>query len=590
THLNTMITKFLNYERNPPTNPDFYANPITALGWQTERWFQICSETVGGFWSNMQDKIPVRINAVYGGNPNVDPWSTATNTATVLSYFGPDGLGYIPESPSTLGGWTGGNAAMVNNAINSGAFMLQHRDHGSEQGWGEPAFQSSHINSLNNTDLTFIWSINCLTGKYNMSGDCFAEKFHRHTSGGQNSGALGINAASEVSYSFVNDTYVWGAYDNMWPNFLPDYGTTPGSRDVLPAFGNAAGKYFLQQSSWPYNTSNKEVTYNLFHHHGDAFMTIYSEMPQNLTVNHNPILYAGVSSFDVSANGGALIALTVNGEIIGTATGTGAPVSIDIPGQVPPDQMLVTITLQNYCRYSSLVDVIPPSGPYVVRESYTINDVIGGNGDGLLDYGESNLLSLTVENVGVEEATNVVVTLSTTDEYITITDGTEPYGNIAAGNTAVVTDGFAYDVANDLPDGHSVSFEVSATDGTETWVSFFAITGHAPILEFVDFIIEDPTGNNNGKIDPGETVDITVNIENAGTSEAFNIVGELSTMDMYLTINTNEVDYGDLEGGGTAYGTFSATADMITPAGHLADLLFAMDADLGIEGSGVFEV
>ena len=70
--------------------------------------------------------------------------------------------------------------------------------------------------------------------------------------------ALGVMAASEISYSFVNDTYVWGLYDNMWPDFMPDYGTTPESRGVLPAFGNAGGKYFLQQSSWPYNTGNKE--------------------------------------------------------------------------------------------------------------------------------------------------------------------------------------------------------------------------------------------------------------------------------------------------------------------------------------------
>ena len=59
-----------------------------------------------------------------------------------------------------------------------------------------------------------------------MSGECFAEKFHRYTYNGENSGALGIIAASEVSYSFVNDTYVWGMFDNMWPDFMPDYGTT----------------------------------------------------------------------------------------------------------------------------------------------------------------------------------------------------------------------------------------------------------------------------------------------------------------------------------------------------------------------------
>jgi PKD repeat protein len=587
-----MVTKFLDHERTPPTAPYYYNNPITALGFQSDRWFQICSESVAGFWEVIQDKTTTRINV----GPCGSVWSTNPNTYMVLDVFGPDGLGYIPETPDQVNCTWNGTGADVVNAINSGAFMLQHRDHGEETGWSEPDFKNSDINSLNNTDLTFVWSINCLTGKFDWTGgECFAEKFHRHTSGGQNSGALGIIAASDVSYSFVNDTYVWGAYDNMWPDFLPDIyapQVDPEPRGVLPGFGNAAGKYFLEQSSWPYNPSSKEVTYYLFHHHGDAFMTVYSEIPQDLTVMHNPILYAGVTSFDVTANEDSFIALTVNGEIIGTAEGTGVPVTITIPGQVPPDQMLVTITLQNYYRYEALINVIPPVGPYVVRKSYTINDITGGNGDGLMDYGETNLLSLTVENVGVEQADDVTVVLNTTDQYVTITDNTEFYGNIAAGATAVVADGFEYDVANDIPDGHNVSFEVIATDVNDSiWVSYFAIPGHAPVLEFVDDVtISDPTGNNNGKIDPGETVDLIIEIENTGSSEAFNILGELSVIDPYLTIDTDEFDYGDLAGGEIAEGTFTATADINTPAGHHADLLFNMTADLGIEGSGEFEV
>jgi hypothetical protein len=52
-HLNIMVKKFLDYERNPPTNPNFYDKPVTAMGWQTERWFQLCSEVVNGFWKNI---------------------------------------------------------------------------------------------------------------------------------------------------------------------------------------------------------------------------------------------------------------------------------------------------------------------------------------------------------------------------------------------------------------------------------------------------------------------------------------------------------------------------------------------------------
>ena len=366
TQLQVMCSKFLNYERNPPTSAYFYTHPITALGWQTERWFQICSETVGGFWNYTQGKTPVRINAVYGGNPAVDPWSTATNTATVLAYFGPAGQNYIPATPQQMPCcWTGGNATQINNAINAGAFCLMHRDHGGETGWGEPAYNNSNIDGLTNTNLCFIFSINCLTGKYNWTSECFAEKFHRYTYNGVNSGALGLIAASEVSYSFVNDTYLWGMMDNFWTNFMPTYGTNPASRGFLPCFGNAAGKYFLQQSNWPYNTGNKEVTYHLFHHHGDAFSVVYSEVPQALTVVHNSSIMAGQTSFQVTANPGSFICPSLNDAIQGTATGTGSPVTINIPGgQVAGQFMRITVTKQNYFRYSVLIPVIPNGGPF----------------------------------------------------------------------------------------------------------------------------------------------------------------------------------------------------------------------------------
>ncbi len=84
THLETMVTKFKNYEMAPPTDPHFYDHPITALGWQTERWFQICSEVVGGYFLNVHGKSPVRINAIYSGTPSTT-WSTATNTSTVVA-------------------------------------------------------------------------------------------------------------------------------------------------------------------------------------------------------------------------------------------------------------------------------------------------------------------------------------------------------------------------------------------------------------------------------------------------------------------------------------------------------------------------
>ena len=467
--LEVMITKFLEYERNPPTSPDFYDHPITALGWQTTRWFQICSEVVGGYLKNVHGKNPVRINAVYDGNPTVDPWSTATNTSTVINYFGPSGLGYIPATPQELGGFSGGTGSDVIDAINSGSFMLQHRDHGSYTGWGEPAFNSTSINSLTNVNnkLPYIFSINCQTGAFHRATECFAEKFHRHTSGGQNSGALGIIAATEVSYSFVNDTYMWGVMDNMFPDFMPAETTTFPVNYVMPAFGNAAGKHFLYQSSWPYNTGDKLITYRLFHHHGGAFLTLYTEVPQYLTVVHDPVLIAGATTFSVTANAGTLIALTVNGEIIGTTDGTGSAVAITIPAQSPGNVMVVTVTKQNYYRYSANVNIVaggvyadfsadntnPCTGGSVTFTDLSFGTIISWNwsfpGGTPNSYNGQNPPAITYNTAGTYD---VSLTISdgtdndteTKTDYITVTDVVADFSGtpttVIAGNTVTFTD------------------------------------------------------------------------------------------------------------------------------------------------------
>lgn len=577
--LENMINKIIDYESDPPTASDFYDHPITALGWQTERWFQICSETVGGYLKNVHGKNPVRINEIYQGTPG-SIWSSNQNTHMVVDYFGPDGLGYIPATPAELGNWSGGNAQMVNDAINDGAFILQHRDHGGVNGWGEPDYTTSDLTGLSNEDLVFVFSINCLTGKFNVAGECFTEAFHRHQQG-----ALGLIAASEVSYSFVNDTYVWGMFDNMWPDFMPDYETIPEPRGLLPAFGNVAGKYFLLESNWPYNTNSKEVTYYLFHHHGGAFSTLYSEVPQQLTVNHDDVLLAGLDYFTVTADEGSTIALTTGDEIIGIAEGTGGPVDIPITPQLPPTMVEITITKTNYFRYSETVQVIPPDGPYVIKDDYNFTDE---NGNGQMDYGEEVVLSLSMKNVGNEDADNVLVNLSTEDEYLNITDNEEAYGTIEAQGTVMLENGFTIELAENYPNEHIAVIKVEANNEREVWESSITIQGFAPMLTYADFSISDPTGNNNGKLDPGETADLLIRIKNEGKASAFEVTGTLASFDQYVTINTDEVNYGEVEADGIVEQSFSVTANSLTPAGHTADYEFSIGSASGHIGEGSF--
>ncbi|MFC2107677.1 C25 family cysteine peptidase, partial [Bacteroidota bacterium] len=575
----------LNYERNPPTSADFYNHPVTALGWQTERWFQICSEAVGGYFKEVHGKDPVRINEIYSGTPG-SVWSSNQNTNMVVDYFGPAGQGYIPLTPSELGGWAGGSSSDIVNAVNSGAFILQHRDHGLETGWGEPYFRNNNIDAITSTEPVFVFSINCLTGKYNWSSECFAEKWHRYEYG-----CLGMVTPSEVSYSFVNDAYVWGMYDNMWPDFMPDIQTDPEPRGLYPAFGNAGGKYFLQQSNWPYNTGNKEVTYFLFHHHGDAFTELYSEVPQNLTVSHDAVLLAGIDFFTVTADDGSRIALSVNGELIGVGEGTGGPVDISITPQYPPAMVDVVITKTNYYRYHAQVQVIPPSGPYVIKDSYTINDQAGNN-NGQADYGETIKLSVDMKNVGSADALGVQVNIMSTDPFVTISDAQEDYGDVLAGETVSKADGFELTIAGDVPDNHQIIIDIEASDGNDgSWNSSLSLIAYAPKIEMLTYTVNDAvSGNGNGKFDAGETVDIVIDVTNTGSADAYNVIGELVCNDAYVTINSGPMTYGDLNSGNAENQAFSATSSAGTPPGYNATFDIDLTGDLGLTASDQFEI
>ena len=507
-----MINKDLQFERHPSTNPHFYDKPITAMGFQHERWFQLCSEIVNGFWEYELGKHPVRINAIYQGTPG-SSWSSAEKTSTIVNYFGPNGLGYIPQNMSHLTDWNGtGND--INDAINAGAFIIQHRDHGAEEVWGEPSYNISHINRLVNPDLTFVMSNNCLTGRFNyggVNGTCFAEAFHRHQYG-----ALGIVAATQVSYSFVNDVYVWGAYDNMWPDFMPTYGTQHPKDFILPAYANASGKFFLQQSNWA-GSSVKEITYYLFHHHGDVYMNLYTEMPQTLDVTVIPVIVEGSTQFQITATEDATICLSNGNEIIGLTTATGQAQTIEITPQVLGNEVLLTVTKQDYYRYTKRIAVIPNQGPYLIFSSCEIDDYDGNN---QLDFNEEASLNVALHNVGFESIQNINVTLSSNSPYVEINSYSTVYEDINANEIVSKDNAFAIKVSDDVPDQTKIRFSLNMSNGTYSYSDEFVLIANAPTLTIAPVGIMDADGNPTDRLYKGETSQITFRVNNQGHSNS----------------------------------------------------------------------
>ena len=553
------ISKQIEYEyTNPNMDPDFYTSPITALGWQTERWFQLCSEVFGGYMRN-HGYTPNRINCIYDGFPD-DYWSSAQNTSMPVNYFGPNGTNYIPATPAELGGWDGGSPEQVVQAVNNGSFWLQHRDHGLENGWGEPAMRNSHVAQTNNVGkLPFVMSINCLTGKFNYGSTCFCEAWMRHTYNGQNAGAVGVLCPTEISYSFVNDAFVWGVYDLFDGDFMPTLPTsnytygpaTSKTGNWMPAFGNVAGKYFLYNCSWPYNEEDKDITYTMFTAHCDAFLRIYTQVPQDMVVNHQNVQIAGQQIFQITAPEGATVALTKgegeNLEIVAVAQATGGIQNITIPAQIPPTILKLTVTGQNYLRYEADIEVIPDDGPYIIINNYSLL-----NQATQLNFDTQSGFNLVFKNVGNSQAPAGTATLTSTSEYITITNGTVNFNAIESNNTLTLDNAFTFRVSDEVPNKTNIEFIVSISSGNDIYESHINMKAYAPVFKIGTVSIQEISGNSNGRLDPGETVNLVFPIENKGKANSRETDVTLTMKNAFLfPISSTNTTVNSIEGEST---------------------------------------
>ena len=79
--------------------------------------------------------------------------------------------------------------------------------------------------------------------------------------------------------------------------------------------------------------------------------------------------------------------------------------------------------------------LIPPTGPFVTINGYTINDSTG-NHNGILEAGETVQLSIALENLGVDVAQNCAVTITSNSAYLTVLSDSAFVGNIASGGSA----------------------------------------------------------------------------------------------------------------------------------------------------------
>ncbi|NQU85596.1 MAG: T9SS type A sorting domain-containing protein [Mariniphaga sp.] len=537
-HLQPQIDKTLMYERYTMPDPTYLDEVVLVVGVDASHSYD---------WGNGQ------IN--YG----------------TINYFNED-HGIL--SHTYLYPASGSSSAQIIQNISDGVTFGNYTAHCSPNGWADPSFTISDISGLQNQDMYGLLVGNCCSSSEYQLDECFAEALLR----AENKGTVGYIGASNSTY--WDEDYYFAVGVGQISQNPPSYEeTTLGAYDrTFHDHGEEFGEWYVTQDEMIF-AGNLAVTegspgsaqyyWDVYCLMGDPSLMIYYSEPPVIAVTYQELMPLGSTSFTVTTEAYAYVAISLNGVLHGvTLADQDGIAEIQLTPITTPGTADVIVTKQNGEPFFGTVLVANPEGPYMTLSDIEINDE-SGNNNGLADFGENVSLNVELENLGNSDATAVSATISSSDPLITITKNYHEWGNVPAQSTLMQDSAFAFMVAELIPDQHTVTFNMDIENvNKEIWNTDFTITLNAPVLVIESLTIDDSqTGNNNGRLDPGETADIKVLNKNSGHCIAENTIATLTTASQYITMQNTIDSLGTFGLFGPVYAIYNVTVDPDAPNG-----------------------
>ncbi len=458
----------------------------------------------------------------------------------------------------------------LSTLINTGTGLVSYTGHGSGSSLSTTDFSIIDANNLVNTaKWPFVWVVGCSVGQFNGT-TCLAEALARSNHNGEPAGTV-ASFMSTILQSWAEPMEAQDEINLILTESYPE--------NIKRTFGGLSiNGCFSMNDAYGTTGYNMTDTWTLF---GDPSLEIRTALPTPVNATHAPTIELGTTQFTVDCDAeNALACLSVNGTIISTATVTAGLAELNFAPLTVQDTLIITITGYNKSPYINHIPALQPAGAFIFNTGLSINDT-GGNGNGLADFNENLLLDITLQNSGLSDAAGITATISTTDAYISITDGTATHPAIASNDAATLQNAFALTIADNVPDEHTALFNCMVTDNAgNTWNMPFPLLLHAPSLAVTAFEIDDATGGNgNGFLDPSETATITMSLVNQGHSNISDAIATLSESSAFISIDDPVAAVGNLLTGENMLATFEV---MVAPdATYGIDVPFSCSLQAG---------
>lgn len=466
--------------------------------------------------------------------------------------------------------------------ISRGVAYANYSAHGNQYGWASPSFTLPDIENLRNEGkYGLIVGNSCQTSAYNLNS--FGEALVR----AENKGALGYIGASDLTYW---DEDYWWSVGNGSIVSSPTYETTGlGAYDrTFHDHGEPASEWYSTMGQMVFagnlavqesNSGMKKYYWEIYCLMGDPSTMVYFSEPRALTAKYARMLPLGSSFFEVRTEPYACVAISKNDKLFGVSVADDnglAVVSLQPFSQ--PGFANIVITKQNRQPFIDSVMVSIPQGPFLVHDLIRITDS-GGNSNQFPVPGEQLSVDFSLNNMGITDAKKAVSILSTNDAFLTVSSNTYSWPDIPATASARATQAFSFRVNDNVQDMHKASMVISTHTDTCTFISEFSFNVYAPKLKNGSITFNDAAeGNGNGRIDPGETIYISVPVSNSGHCTSAEVTTRLFVFGDNVTTNSKALNLGTLVPGATGTSVFSFTVSRDAVPGSTFSLYVVAEA------------
>ena len=463
---------------------------------------------------------------------------------------------YIEQLVDIHGGMTdirtkysGGNDYddWMRNQINDGVAYLNYRGF-----YGFSGFTSSDVTQLNNGyKLPFIATLTCGTGSFATETTCMTESLYRAGTSVSPKGAVAvIGTAQSYTHTAFNNIVDMGIFEGI---FI-DGATTAGEAVVY-------GKLALEEI-YPQNPNDNVYLFSTWNNLlGDPALQLWTSSPSTMVVQHDQMVINGSNNFQVIVSTqagmpieGMMITLSREDQFIEEIfetqyTNSNGIADFILPQSMSSGTIYVTSRMQNYLPDESFF-IFSNDLPEVQLNNDSIvvyND--SGNNDGILNPGETALLSMQINNISGEQINGSIIANITSDsDYITLSNNEDiDLGNFSNPTSTLEINNISISASNNISDTDNplVKLTVYSTSDDLLWNYIVPINFSSASIQL--------SYDLDSQLNVGGTSEISLLVNNSGSMPLTNLIAEVNINNNLLTFDSNVFSFDYIESGQSNY-------------------------------------